>query len=118
MCSPCTSLSSSLGEDPIGPEIADEIRTRSDSPPKGYMFSVVKVHLGNSTFTLFSPSTALHMAFEDQYFSDDGAHDGDDMDGWNTLGDLDVDYDSESLDGHIQYQYCGLVVESIDRASP
>ncbi|KAG1850317.1 glutathione S-transferase [Suillus tomentosus] len=48
------------GDDPIWPEIANEIRHRSDSPPKGYMFSVVKVHLGKSKFTLFSPSTALH----------------------------------------------------------
>ncbi|KAG1729500.1 uncharacterized protein EDB91DRAFT_1253013 [Suillus paluster] len=51
------------GKDPIWPEIADEIRERSDSPLKGYMFSVVKVHLGNSKFTLFSPSTVLSMAF-------------------------------------------------------
>ncbi|KAG1744275.1 hypothetical protein EDB19DRAFT_1696577 [Suillus lakei] len=51
------------GEDPIWSEIADDIRARSDSPLKGYMFSVVKVHLGNSKFTLFSPSTALRMAF-------------------------------------------------------
>ncbi|KAG1793585.1 uncharacterized protein HD556DRAFT_1308451 [Suillus plorans] len=47
------------GDDPIWPEIAIEIRQQSDSPPKGYMFSVVKVHLGKSKFTLFSPSTAL-----------------------------------------------------------
>ncbi|KAG2035134.1 hypothetical protein BDR03DRAFT_963297, partial [Suillus americanus] len=60
-------------EDPIWPEIADEIRARSDSPPQGYMFSVVKVHLGKSKFTLFSPGTALCMAFEGQYFSDDEA---------------------------------------------
>ncbi|KAG2069813.1 hypothetical protein BDR04DRAFT_1101088 [Suillus decipiens] len=58
------------GGDPIWPEIADEIRAQSDSPLKGYMLSVVKVHLGKSKFTLFSPSTALRMAFEGQYFSD------------------------------------------------
>jgi hypothetical protein len=85
------------GEDPIWPEIADEIRARSDSPPKGYMFSVVKVHLGKSKFTLFSPSTALDMAFEGQYFSDDEAYDSadeDDIDDWNTLGDQGLDDDS------------------------
>jgi hypothetical protein len=59
------------GNDPIWTKIADDIRARSDSPPKGYMFPVVKVHLGNRKFTLFSPSTALRMAFEGQYFSDD-----------------------------------------------
>jgi hypothetical protein len=77
------------GGDPIWPEIADEIRARSDSPPKGYMFSVVKVHLGKSKFTLFSPSTALRMAFEGQYFSDDEACDPvdeDEIDDSNTLG--------------------------------
>ncbi|KAG2035126.1 hypothetical protein BDR03DRAFT_963280 [Suillus americanus] len=81
------------GEDPIWPEIADEIRARSDSPPKGYMFSVVKVHLGKSKFTLFSPSTALRMAFEGQYFSDDEAcgsvdEDKNEIDDSITLGDL------------------------------
>ncbi|KAG1871437.1 hypothetical protein F4604DRAFT_812624 [Suillus subluteus] len=89
------------GEDPIWPEIADEIRARSDSPPKGYMFSVVKVHLGKPKFTLFSPSMALRMAFEGQYFSDDEAYDSvdeDDIDDSNTLGDQDLDYDSESVD--------------------
>ncbi|KIK34052.1 hypothetical protein CY34DRAFT_661961 [Suillus luteus UH-Slu-Lm8-n1] len=88
------------GGDPIWPEIAAEIRQRSDSPPKGYMFSVVKVHLGNSTFTLFSPSTALRMAFEDQYFLDDevyNSEDEDETDDSKTLGDQDLDYDSESL---------------------
>jgi hypothetical protein len=59
------------GNDPIWPKIADVIRARSDSPPKGYMFSVVKVNLGNTKVTLFSPSTAMSMAFEGQYFSDD-----------------------------------------------
>ncbi|KAG1871433.1 hypothetical protein F4604DRAFT_1926165 [Suillus subluteus] len=89
------------GEDPVWPEIADEIHQRSDSPPKGYMFSVVKVHLGKSKFMLFSPSTALRMAFEAQYFSDDeacGSVDEDDTDDSHTLGDEDLDYDSESLD--------------------
>ncbi|KAG1796468.1 hypothetical protein EV424DRAFT_1444638 [Suillus variegatus] len=76
------------GDDPIWPEIADEIRQRSDSPPKGYMFSVVKVHLGKSKFTLFSPSTALRMAFVDQYFSDDEASvDEDEMNDSKALGD-------------------------------
>ncbi|KAG1744964.1 uncharacterized protein EDB91DRAFT_1335437 [Suillus paluster] len=75
------------GKDPIWPEISDEIRERSDSPPKGYMFSVVKVHLGNSKFMLFSPSTALNMAFECQYLSDDEPC---------VSGDEDEDYDSES----------------------
>jgi hypothetical protein len=59
------------GNDPIWPKIADDIRARSDSPPKGYMFAVVKVHLGKTKFTLFSPSTVLRLAFEGQYFSDD-----------------------------------------------
>jgi hypothetical protein len=59
---------------------------------KGYMFSVVEVHLGNSTFTLFSPSTALHMAFEGQYLSDD-----DKMDDSKMLGDQDLDCDLEAL---------------------
>ncbi|KAG1771963.1 hypothetical protein EV702DRAFT_629105 [Suillus placidus] len=89
------------GNDTIWPEIADEIRQRSDSPPKGYMFSVVKVHLGKSKFTLFSPSTALRMAFEGQYFSDDEAYnsaDEDDEDDSKMLGDQDLDYDEESLD--------------------
>ncbi|KAG1771962.1 hypothetical protein EV702DRAFT_1134786, partial [Suillus placidus] len=89
------------GNDTIWPEIADEIRQRSDSPPKGYMFSVVKVHLGKSKFTLFSPSTALLMAFEGQYFSDDEAYDSADEDGiadFQTLPDQDLDYDPESLD--------------------
>jgi hypothetical protein len=84
------------GKDPIWPEIADEIRARSDSPPKGYMFSVVKVHLGKSKFTLFSPSTALRMAFEGQYFSDDEAYDSVDEDGIDdskTVGDQDLDDD-------------------------
>ncbi|KAG2339015.1 hypothetical protein BDR05DRAFT_636524 [Suillus weaverae] len=89
------------GEDPIWPEIADEIRQRSDSPPKGYMFSVVKVHLGNSSFTLFSPSTALHMAFEGQYFPNHEAYDSADEDGiddWKTLNDEGMDYYSDSSD--------------------
>jgi hypothetical protein len=68
------------GNDPIWPKIADDIRARSDSPPKGYMFSVVKVHLGNTKFTLFSPSTALSMAFECQYFWEYEAHDSADED--------------------------------------
>ncbi|KIK35703.1 hypothetical protein CY34DRAFT_16864 [Suillus luteus UH-Slu-Lm8-n1] len=68
------------GNDPIWSKIADDIRARSNSPPKGYMFSVVKVHLGNTKFTLFSPSTALRMGFEDQYFWDDEAHDSEDED--------------------------------------
>ncbi|KAG2140654.1 hypothetical protein DEU56DRAFT_288031 [Suillus clintonianus] len=83
------------GEDPIWPEIADEIRQRSDSPPKGYMFSVVKVHLGKSKFTLFSPSTALCMAFESQYFLNDETYDSmDEDDGydWNKLSDEDLDF--------------------------
>ncbi|KAG2336355.1 hypothetical protein BDR05DRAFT_971124 [Suillus weaverae] len=89
------------GQDPIWPEIADEIRARSDSPPKGYMFSVVKIHLGKSKVTLFSPSTALQMAFEGQYFSDDEAYnfvDEDDADDSKVLGDQDLDYGEESLD--------------------
>ncbi|KAG2129363.1 hypothetical protein BD769DRAFT_680604 [Suillus cothurnatus] len=84
------------GDDLIWSEIADDIRARSGSPPKGYMFSVVKVHLGKSKFTLFSPSTALDMAFEGQYFSDDeayGSADEDDIDDWNTLGDQGLDDD-------------------------
>jgi hypothetical protein len=56
------------GNDPIWLKFADEIHARSDSPPKGYMFSVVKVHSGNAKFMLFSLSTALSMAFEGQYF--------------------------------------------------
>ncbi|KAG1852919.1 hypothetical protein C8R48DRAFT_723743 [Suillus tomentosus] len=89
------------GGDPIWPEIADEIHARSDSPPKGYMFSVVKVHLGKSKFTLFSPSTALRMAFEGQYFSDDEAYnpvDEDEIDDSKSLGDQDLDCDSDPLD--------------------
>ncbi|KAG2076208.1 hypothetical protein BDR04DRAFT_751459 [Suillus decipiens] len=89
------------GEDPIWLEIADEIRAQSDSPPTGYMFSVVKVHLGKSKLTLFSPSTALRMAFEGQYFSDGEEYDSADeaeIDGSKTLGDQDLDYDSKSLD--------------------
>ncbi|KAG2140661.1 hypothetical protein DEU56DRAFT_798035 [Suillus clintonianus] len=82
------------GKDPIWPEIADEIRQRSDSPPKGYMFSVVKVHLGKSKFTLFSPSMALRMAFESQYFVVDDSVDENDS---TTLGDQDLDYGSEPL---------------------
>ncbi|KAG2159371.1 uncharacterized protein EDB93DRAFT_1115342 [Suillus bovinus] len=87
------------GDDPIWPEVADEIRARSDSPPKGYMFSVVKVHLGKSKFTLFSPSIALRMAFEGQYFSDNEAHesvDEDEIDYPKSPGNQDLDYDSES----------------------
>ncbi|KAG2356595.1 hypothetical protein BDR07DRAFT_1463961 [Suillus spraguei] len=95
---PVHTLEQFPGGDPIWPEIADEIRARSDSPPKGYMFSVVKVHLGKSKFTLFSPSTALSMAFEGQYFSDEDVYDSADDDDWKTLGDQDSNYDSESLD--------------------
>ncbi|KAG1793588.1 uncharacterized protein HD556DRAFT_1476802 [Suillus plorans] len=73
------------GDDPIWPEIAIEIRQQSDSPPKGYMFSVVKVHLGKSKFTLFSPSTAFRMAFVGQYFSDNEA--SVDIDDSKVLGD-------------------------------
>ncbi|KAG1831056.1 hypothetical protein EV424DRAFT_1373600 [Suillus variegatus] len=73
------------GDDPRWPEIANEIRQRSDSPPKGYMFSVVKVHLGKLKFTLFSPSTALRMAFVGQYFSDNEA--SVDIDDSKVLGD-------------------------------
>ena len=44
------------------PEIADEIRERSDSAPQRYMFSVVKVHFGNSKFTLFSVLTVFELS--------------------------------------------------------
>ncbi|KAG2078989.1 hypothetical protein BDR04DRAFT_1086045 [Suillus decipiens] len=85
------------GEDPIWPEIADEIRTRSDSPPKGYMFSVVKIHLGKSKFTLFSPSTALRLAFKGLCLSEDDACDSVDEDEINdSKTDEHLDYDSES----------------------
>ncbi|KAG2144102.1 uncharacterized protein EDB93DRAFT_543800 [Suillus bovinus] len=87
------------GNDPIWPEIADEIRQRSESPPKGYMFSVVKVNLGKPKVTLFSPSTALRMAFEGQYFSDDEISvDEDEIDDSKTPGHEDLDHGSESLD--------------------
>ncbi|KAG0704102.1 hypothetical protein DFH29DRAFT_400147 [Suillus ampliporus] len=87
------------GQDPIWPKIADEIRERSDSPPNGYMFSVVKVHLGNSKFTLFSPSTALSMAFECQYYDEPcGSVDEDDDYDSESLGGQGSDYGSESSD--------------------
>jgi hypothetical protein len=63
------------GNDPIWPKIADEVtRHRKDIC---FRWSSFMVHVVNTKFTLFSPSMALRMAFEDQYFPDDSAHEDD-----------------------------------------
>jgi hypothetical protein len=68
---PVRKLEQSLGMTTYGPK-HETTHHRRDTC---FRWSSFKVHVRNTKFTLFIPSTVLRMAFEDQYFPNDEAHD-------------------------------------------